>query len=270
MIYLLSELAKFLFEYIPLVTNVLLCTLIFLLLAKSVKKHPRVYYGLFFIPLVMSVVQFVLELAGNESIHIYEIPVVGVVMETNSRMANFGFPLLVVIMYIGALDARNPYVRRLLTVRKEMSIIAGSPVIAHALVRVTYTFPKALQYFTDHATYMEENDWAKSDLGVGLSNFGYVLGIIMLVVFLILWVTSFDGVHRKLGAQRWKRVQRWAYVLYAMLFVHSITLHSGWLVNGGFDDCDVTTKGIVSLASTCLIFASYLVLRLRKAQIPST
>lgn len=267
MIYLLSEFTKFLSDYVPLFTNVFICILFFILLSKSVKQHPRVYYVLFFIPLVLSVIQFVLELAGNESIHIYDIPVIGDIMETNSRMANFGFPLLVVIMYIGALDARNPYVRRLMTVRKEMSIIAGSPVISHAMVRVTYTFPEALRYFTDHATYMQENDWAKSDLGVGLSNFGYVLGIVMLVFFLVLWVTSFDAVHRKLGGLRWKKVQRWAYGLYAMLFVHSITLHSGWLINGGFDDSNAVISEAISLFSTFLIFVSYLILRLRKARI---
>lgn len=265
MILIFSEALKWLLDYMPLLTNVLLTAIIFILLAHTLKRHPRICYTLFGLPLALSVVQFVMGLVGIKDFSLFDVPVVGLVLGANAHMINFGFPLLIVIMYIGALDARRPWVRRLLVVRKEMSIISGFPVLAHALVRVTYTFPKALGYFTDHSAYLEENDWVQCDAGVGLSNAGYVLGVLMLVIFLMLWVTSFDAVHRKMGGYRWKRVQRWAYVLYAMLFIHSVLLHVGWLLNGDPADHEFVIKSCISIASTGLIFLSYLILRLRKA-----
>lgn len=238
MAYLFSELLKFLLDYIPLLLNVLLLTLIFILLSKSIKKHAKIYYTIFGIPFVLTIIQFTIALTEVTTFSFFKIPIIGDIMGVNSRMAGFGFPLLIIIMYIGALNPKNPSVKKLMNIRKELSIISGFPVLAHSLYRVTYTFPNALLYFTDHSGYMKENDWVKSDLGVGLSNFGYVLGILMVVLFLVLWITSFDSVHKKMGGKKWKKVQKWSYVLYAMLFVHSITLHLGWFINSGSTQCD--------------------------------
>lgn len=267
MVQLLIDLLTFLMDYVPLFTSLIILTVFFLLLSKSIKKHAYIYYIIFGIPFVLSVVQFILIVSEISTFSFYKIPVVGDIMAANSRMAGFGFPLLIIIMYVGALNAKNTYVRRLLNIRKELSIISGFPVLAHSLVRVTYTFPNALQYFTNHSDYIAKNDWVKNDLGVGLSNFGYVLGILMVAVFLVLWITSFDSVHKRMGGRKWKKVQKWSYVLYAMLFIHSITLHLGWLINRGFDDNIYFIKELIGISSTFLIFLSYLILRLRKAKI---
>lgn len=267
MIHLLSDLLQFLLEYAPLIVSVFFITLFFLLLSQSIKKHAAIYYTIFGIPLALIVIQFIFMVTEITTFTFYDIPVVKDIMSANSRMGGFGFPLLIIIMYIGALNPRNPYARKLLNIRKELSIISGFPVLAHSLIRVTYTFPNALKYFTNHSEYMEKNDWVKSDLGVGLSNFGYVLGILMVAVFLVLWITSFKSIHKKLGGQKWKKIQKWSYVLYAMLFVHSITLHLGWLINRGFDDRSYLTKEFIAIGTTVIIYLVYLVLRLRKAQV---
>ncbi len=254
-------------DYASLLTSLIILTVFFLLLSKSIKKHAYIYYIIFSIPFVLSVIQFILMVSEVTSFSFYKIPVIGDIMGANSRMAGFGFPLLLIIMYIGALNPKNPYVRKLLNIRKELSIISGFPVLAHSLIRVAYTFPNALQYFTNHSDYIAKNDWVKSNIGVGLSNFGYVLGILMVTVFLVLWITSFDSIHKKMGGKKWKKVQKWSYVLYAMLFVHSVTLHVGWLLNSGFDDSLYLTKESIAIASSVLVFLSYLILRLRKASI---
>lgn len=265
MAHLLSDLLKFLLDYIPLLTNILVLTIIFLLLSKSIKKHSIIYYTIFGIPFALSIIQFIFVMTEVTTFSFYKIPVIDDIMGTNSRMAGFGFPLLIIIMYIGALSPKNHYVKKLMSIRKELSIISGFPVLAHSLVRVTYTFPNALMYFTDHSAYMEKNDWVKSDLGVGISNFGYVLGILMVIVFLVLWITSFDSVHKKMGGKKWKKVQKWSYVLYAMLFVHSMTLHVGWLINSGSTEDVYLIKESIAMFTVSLVFISYLILRLRKA-----
>lgn len=266
MAYQLSTLLKFFTDYAPLLTNLLILIGFFLLLSKSIKKHANIYYVIFGIPLALLIIDIILPLIGVTSFSVYKIPVLGDVVWPNTNMINLGYPILIIIMYIGALNPKNPYVRKLLVIRKEMSIISGFSVLAHSWVRVSYTFPSALGYFTDHSGYIEKNEWVKSDLGVGLSNFGYVLGILMVVLFLVLWVTSFDSIHKKMGGRKWKAVQKWSYVLYAMLFIHSITLHAGWLINSNLDDKVYLIKEGIAISSTTLIFLSYLILRVRKAK----
>lgn len=264
---LFGELFTFLGDYVPLLTSAGLLTLFFLFAASSLKRHPRRYYAVFAVPFVLSLVQIGLSLADVKDFKLYDVPVVGELIITYMHMNGFGVPLLLIIMYIGALDTRHTAVRRLMSVRKEMSIISGFPVLSHALVRILYTFPGAWQFFTDRTGYMQENaDWVKNELGVALSNAGYVLGLLMAVLFLVLWVTSFSAIHRRMGGRRWKRVQRWAYGLYGMMMVHSLLLHTGWLINGDSGDTKFLIQSYISLATTLLVFTSYLCLRLRKAR----
>lgn len=261
----LIELLAIPFEYAPFLASLIILTAIILVLAKSIKKHKRVYYIITSIPAFLYIIQAIVLLTGS-SFSFYEVPVIGEIMEIYAHMVYFGFPLLVIIMFIGALDAKNKNVKKLLVIRKELSIISGFPVLTHSLIRIIYTLPGGLQYFLNHTNYVQQNDWVKSDLGVGISSFGYVLGIAMVIVFLILWITSFESIHRRLGNQKWKKIQRWAYVLYAMLFIHSITLHVGWMINWGIgmQDNDYVVKELIAIISTVVVFSVYLFLRLRK------
>jgi DMSO/TMAO reductase YedYZ heme-binding membrane subunit len=128
-------------------------------------------------------------------------------------------------MFVGALPLSNPYVKRLMMIRKELSIISGFPVVVHIWVRWgmgTGTF----EYFFGSGEAVVRS-------GAVYANIAYLLGAAMSVLFLILWITSFDFVHRWLGGVRWKKVQWWSYVLYAMMFAHSILLSVSRLVGGG-------------------------------------
>ena len=76
-----------------------------------------------------------------------------------------------------------------------------------------------------------ENTRVVSELGAGFTNFSYVLGIVMLAIYLPLWVTSFDSVHKRMGTIKWKKLQKWSYVLYATLFIHAMGLQIGGMLN---------------------------------------
>jgi hypothetical protein len=130
-------------------------------------------------------------------------------------------------MYMGALSPKNPYVKKLMSIRKELSILSGFPILTHSLIRVTNNFPRALNFFFDS----EAQARATNTLGAGISNFSFVLGVVMLALFIPLWVTSFDSVHRRMGNVRWKKLQRWSYVLYAMLFIHAMGIQVGGMLN---------------------------------------
>lgn len=230
MINLLIDFIQFLNTVAPLLFSVAVFTLLAILLSKSIKKYATIYYIVFSIPFFLVVLPFILRLCGIETFNFSSIPLLGMILRDYIHMGTLGFPLLIVIMYMGALDMKNPWVKKLMNIRKELSIISGFPILTHSVVRVFNNFPKGLQYFTNHTGYME-NTKVTNEVGAGFTSFAFVLGVVMLALFLVLWITSFDSVHKKMGGKKWKKVQKWSYVLYACLFIHAMSLQVGYLLN---------------------------------------
>ncbi|MDR2496222.1 MAG: ferric reductase-like transmembrane domain-containing protein [Tannerellaceae bacterium] len=264
MVGLLLDLLSFLLDNCRLPMNLAVLTFIFLLLARSIKKHPGIYYLLFAVPAILFVLRQILSPMG---ISLFDFPrgsVMSNILREYVHVAGFAYPLLIIIMYMGALPLRNRFVKRLMMIRKELSIISGFSILIHSWVRLRMAFG-SFDYF------FGSGEASAGSAGAGFVNAAYLLGIFMALLFLVLWVTSFDVVHKRLGAVRWKKVQRWSYVLYAMLFVHSICLSLGRLLGGGGGHGhgaggNMTAVTLTGIISTCLVFGSYLILRLRKAR----
>ncbi len=225
------DLIEFLKSNFSMLFALALYTVLAVALAKSIKKHYKVYYWLFGLMGAGFVIPTVVRLCGGTMpIDLGKIPFFGLCFSELSSAANFVHPVLIIIMYMGAFSPKNQYIGRLMSIRKELSIIVGFPVIAHAMKRLFGTFVGGWNYFFDHETYIQ-SPRVTSVLGSGISSFVYVLGLVMFVLFLVLWITSFDAVHRKLGTKRWKAVQKWSYGLYAMLFIHAMGLNLGGYIS---------------------------------------
>lgn len=296
MVKLFIELLAYIRECAPLLTSLAVLTLLFVLLAKSIKKHPGLYYTLFAIPFVLVALPSLGKLFGVEIAGFVRVPFLGEIIRDYIHMGTFGHPLLIIIMYIGALEVRKTPVKKLMSIRKEMSIISGFAVFAHSLIRVMGSVPNAFRFFADNEEYMA-NTKVVSALGAGFSSFSFLLGVIMLIIFIPLWVTSFDAVRKRMGNVKWKKLQKWSYVLYATLFIHAMGIQVGGMLNprgghapkpivettvapatkpatGGrvptksFADFkpSAQTKQYIHLISLSLIYGSYLYLRLRKAK----
>ena len=226
MVKVLIEFCEFLLSCAPLLTSLAGLTVLFIVLARSIKKHPAVYYIAFSIPFILVAIPTILRWCGIESFSFTRVPVLGQILRDYIHMGTFGHPLLIIIMYIGALDMRTQGVKKLMSIRKEMSIISGFAVFTHSLIRVANNFPNSLRFFTNNAEYLE-NAKVASVTGAGISSFSFVLGIIMLVIFIPLWITSFDAVHKRMGTIKWRKLQKWSYVLYATLFIHAMGIQVG-------------------------------------------
>lgn len=208
-----------------------LYTVLSIALASSIKKNYKIYYWIFGVISFCFIIPSVCRLIGvSLPFNFGSLPIIGLASSELSSAANFIHPVLVIIMYMGALSTKTKYVGRLMSIRKELSIIVGFPVLAHAVKRVFGSFPGGWQYFFNNEEYMN-NPRVTSALGSGITSFAFVLGLVMTILFLLLWITSFDSVHRKMGGKRWKKVQKWSYGLYAMLFIHSLCLQVGGMVS---------------------------------------
>ena len=230
MIKILFELLEFLRSCAPLLVSLSVLTLFFILLSKSIKKHATTYYIVFALPFLLYLIPYTFNLFGIEVFSFNRLPVLGEIIRDYIHVGAFAHPILIIIMYVGALDPKVPAVKKLLSIRKEISILSGFPILTHSLVRVTNNFPRALKYFTNNAEYME-NARVTSELGLEISNFSFVLGIVLLVIFIPLWITSFDSVHKRMGRAKWKKLQKWSYVLYALLFIHAMGIQVGGMLN---------------------------------------
>ncbi|MFI3314409.1 MAG: hypothetical protein R3Y04_01915 [Rikenellaceae bacterium] len=206
-------------------------TILAIALSKSIKKHANVYNWVFGVLGVAFAISPISRLCGvTLPFSIQQIPILGSAASELSSAANFIHPVIVIIMYMGAFSPKTRYIPRLMSIRKELSIIVGFPVIAHLAKRLFGTFPQAWSYFMNYEESVA-NPKVVSEVGSAITNAVLVLGIVMTVLFLVLWITSFDSVHKKLGAKRWKSVQKWSYGLYAMLFIHAVGLQLGGMIS---------------------------------------
>ncbi|MDR1403276.1 MAG: ferric reductase-like transmembrane domain-containing protein [Tannerellaceae bacterium] len=231
MVKILFDLMQVLYSALPLATCTAVLALLSVLLSKSIKKHATVYYIVLGLPFAMVAIPFIGRIFGIEIFAFSRIPFLGGIIRDYIHAGTFGFPLLIIIMYMGALNPRITWVKKLMSIRKELSIISGFPIFAHSLIRVSNNFPRSLKYFTSHGEYMETARIV-NEAGTLISNFSFALvGIVLLVIFIPLWITSFDSVHRRMGSIKWKKWQKWSYVLYALLFIHATGIQVGGLLN---------------------------------------
>lgn len=230
MIKLLIDFIQFLYTLAPLLMTTGVLTLLAVLLSKSIKRHATVYYIVFAIPFALVAIPFTGRLLGIETFNFNRIPFLGGILRDYIHAGTLGFPMLIIIMYMGALNPKNPVVKKLLSIRKELSILSGFPILTHSLIRVTHNFPNALRFFIDNEGYMASGRVTNA-LGAGITSFSFVLGVLMLALFIPLWITSFDSVRKRMGSVKWKKLQRWSYVLYAMLFIHAMGIQAGSMLN---------------------------------------
>lgn len=197
--------------------------------AKFIKRHAKLLYWIFGIMGVLTLLP-ILNLFGVKMMNIIFIPVLGDIFIEFTYATYFIHPILVIIMFMGAFSTKIPAVAKLMSIRKELSIIVGFAVIPHALKRILMTVPSAWNYFADHADLVAQGK-VTSEWGQGISNAVFLLGVVMTIFFLVLWITSFGGVRKRMGQKKWKSVQRWSYGLYAMLFIQAVGIDAGSMVS---------------------------------------
>lgn len=88
---------------------------------------------------------------------------------------------------------------------------------------------------------------------------GNVLGaLVVALALLVLGVTSFGFVERRMRTESWKRLQRWAYVFFGLVYVHLMLMLAPAASRGG-------EAAVASVAVCTVVFGAYAVLRVRRA-----
>lgn len=133
-----------------------------------------------------------------------------------------GFTLLAIVMFTGALNKKSTLSKRLMTVRKEYSILGFIFLLPH----FTTFFIELLSDLTD---------------------LGHWIGLIAFVIMIPLFYTSFSVIRKKYKFPVWKKLHRWSYLAYSLIFIHLLLVAEGR-----------------NLIIYCIIFIPYIVLKLLK------
>ena len=114
----------------------------------------------------------------------------------------FATALFVIVMYIGALDRKSKIVKALMPIRGYLSIIACLITLAHSFAYGAYYIPTMI------------NNPQELDLrGI----IALIITFPLFTIMIILMVTSFIKVRKKMKPKVWKNVQRLSYPWFALL-----------------------------------------------------
>lgn len=254
-----------------------------LLFAKPLRKHPGLFYAIW-TPMVVAVtwtdpVVSVLQestpvfvLAFDHGLDAFRetSPIIDGVFQFFTSSFT-GVCLYLVVMFIGALK-KTPIVKKLLSIRSELSVLGGIIIMGHVIRIIDFPF-----LFLNPA-------W--SDIwGYPAADFMFiatvVVGPLLTLTFLIPWITSFRVVRNAMSHTTWKKTQKLAYPFMALMIAQGFFLALGHCLYGyPYTEMD-TLMAIMSNPTQWLgtfaqqvatawmyltLGVAYLVLRIRKYQ----
>ena len=151
--------------------------------------------------------------------------------------------LFVLVMYAGAFPPGSYGAKTFMPIRAQLSIIACILTIGH---NVAY----GRTYFT-----MLFSNAGDMQLGVLIAS---ILSLVMIIIMLPLFITSFTFVRKKMDGRKWKKLQRLAYVFYVCLFLHVMLLTVPRAITGtpGYD---------ITVFVYSFVFISYFICRIYRA-----
>lgn len=155
---------------------------------------------------------------------------------TNGGIATAMF---VLVMYAGAFKNGAKPKKMLMSLRAELSIIACTLTFAH---NVTYGQVYLKHLFTNPSMI---------PLNFRIATY---ISITLFLIMLPLWITSYSFVRKKMKAKTWKKLQRWAYLFYALIYAHVAFIMIPLMKTGN-------TKYIVSMIVYSFVFGIYAVMR---------
>lgn len=150
--------------------------------------------------------------------------------------------LFVIVMFTGAFPNGSKPIKKLMPIRGQLSIIASILTLGHNLAYGKIYFVKLLA--------------SPSSLPI-TTCLAAICSLIMIIIMLPLFITSFLRIRRKMQPKMWKRLQRTAYVFYALLYCHILLLMIPNALVG-------RSEYIITIYAYTVVFLSYAVCRMIK------
>lgn len=199
---------------------------------KSIKKHSYVYYA------AAVVITIVVSTASFRNFPAWINTYVIGLFERGA----FATALWCAVMWTGAFSNGSGMIKKYMPIRGEISIIAAILTLGH---NISYGRNYFVRMVSDAGSMPLNQLMAGS------------ISILMLFIMLPLTVISFPKIRKKMKAKLWKRIQRIAYVFYALLYIHIMLLCIPVAQNG-------RSGYLLNVAVYSVVFIGYAVCRIRK------
>lgn len=199
-------------SFVPPILSALLYTVAFtVIFARVLQRNPLPFYLLF-------AAAGALILTGIEDAVPSVVPLLEIMASCYTGVAFY-----LIVMFAGALPRSWWFTKRLLSVRSQISILAGFVVFFH-IIRVWNLVPLSFSMFWP---FIWSNAAPIMTLGFG------VVGPFLVICFFIPWITSFKTIRNAMTHKKWKRIQKLAYPFMVLLILQGILLAIGHAVYVG-------------------------------------
>ena len=201
-----------------------------------IKKHANICY-------ILTAILSILLVVGSYTGIIWALPswftttILPLLIKSTLSTAIF-----VIVMYTGAFKNGSKLIKFLMPIRAELSIIAGILTLAHNISFGKYHF---VGLFTAPET-MSTN--MKAAAGIS---------ILLIAIMVPLLITSFPCVRKLMKPKAWKRLQRLAYVFYALIYAHVMAIMLPIALTG-----DITYT--INVIVYSIVFIAYALMRISK------
>ena len=206
----------------------LICVIAFAVAFKApLKKVPWFFYG---IALVL-VVLFVCRESFGFPVYVAR-PLYYLVQKCTVAVA-----LFVVVMFIGVFNEKSRIRKHLMPVRAELSILGCIMALGHAVNYLMVYLPLIMGVSATMRTNII---------------FSFGLAIFLVALLVVLGVTSFNAIKRRMSTAAWRRVQWFAYPFFMLTYVHILLFLLPSALNG-------SETALLSVAVYSVVFVGYAV-----------
>lgn len=216
-----------------LIISLIIVSLFIYFLKDSLKKHANIYY------IGAAVISIAVFLLGFLPMPLFvKNNILGIFAK-----GSLGTAMFVAVMYAGALPKGNKLIAPLMKIRGELSITAAILVLCH-------NFTYGMTYFK--MLFTKPGILSATQLTAA------IISLVLIAIMLVLTVTSFPAVRKKMQAKKWKQLQRTAYVFYGLMYVHIM------LINIPYARLGLGTY-IANVVIYSIVFLGYAAMRIAKA-----
>lgn len=215
-----------------LIVGLIAITLFYILFANIIKKYPVLFYMATYILIIPVVLYY-------ETKFYREMPIwfTKYVMDI-FRRGIFSTVTFMIVMFLGVVTTHNKYTRKLMSIRGEMSIIGCFAALCH---NVAFGIRYFVEFFTNSS---KMNIYTKT---------ATIISLILITMMVLLMITSFKCVRKRMKPKNWKNLQKLAYPFFYLIYIHLMVLFM-----------HKPEKHMLSIALYTFIYLLYTILRLRK------
>ncbi len=216
-----------------LIISLIIVALFIYFLKDSLKKYANIFY---IDVAVISIAVFLLEFLSMPLF--VKNNILGIFAK-----GSLGTAMFVAVMYAGALPKGSKLIAPLMKIRGELSITAAILVLCH-------NFTYGMTYFRMLFT--------KTSLLSATQLAAAVISLVLIAIMIVLTVTSFPSVRKKMQAKKWKQLQRTAYVFYGLMYVHIMLINIPYARLG-------LGMYVANVVIYSIVFLGYAAMRISKA-----